>query len=103
MRQFRLTALVMTAAALGTTALLAQKTTELKAGGGGTPHVRTEWVVDGANISIEFEDLGRVPMTLGKPPAASEQLTISIEDTKAGALLHVDWGTTRASAPFATM
>jgi hypothetical protein len=180
MRQ--LTAVVMTAAALWTTALLAQqKTTELKAGDGGSPHVRTEWVVDGANISIEYgrpslkgrtvgkdvapygqewrtgadaattlkvdkalmfgalhvnpgtytlytlpsekswqliiskktgqwgipypkgEDLGRVPMTLGKPPATSEQLTISIEDTKAGALLHVDWGTTRASVPFATM
>jgi hypothetical protein len=29
--------------------------------------------------------------------------TISIEDTKAGALLHVGWGTTRASVPFTTM
>ena len=31
------------------------------------------------------EDLGRAPMTLGKAPAAAEQLTISVQDTPAGA------------------
>jgi hypothetical protein len=46
------------------------------------------------------EDLGRAPMTLGKAPAAAEQLTISIEDTAKGGMLHIDWGTTRASIPF---
>lgn len=46
------------------------------------------------------EDLGRVPMTVGKAPAAAEQLTISVQDTPAGATLHIDWGTTRASVPF---
>jgi hypothetical protein len=46
------------------------------------------------------EDLGRVPMTLGKAPAAAEMLTITVQDTQAGGTIHVDWGTTRASVPF---
>jgi len=159
--------------------LHAQKTTPVHPGKAGSPHVRTEWTIDGANISIEYgrpslkgrvpgkdidpyegrewrtgadeattfktdknlkfgtlvvpagtytlntiptggtwqlivsksvgkwgipypkgEDLGRAPMTLGKAPAAAEQLTISVQDTPAGATLHIDWGTTRASIPF---
>jgi len=32
----------------------AQKTTELKTGGGGSPHVRTDYTIDGASISIEY-------------------------------------------------
>ena len=32
----------------------AQKTTEIHPGKGGSPHVRTEWTVDGANISVEY-------------------------------------------------
>lgn len=32
----------------------AQKTTELGKGGGGSPHVKTEWVVAPANIAIEY-------------------------------------------------
>lgn len=157
----------------------AQRTTALKTGGGGSPHVRTDWTIDGGNLSIEYgrpslkgrtpgkdvdpydgkewrtgadeattlktdkmlmfgslhvpagtytlytiptggtwhlviskktgqwgipypkgEDLGRAPMTMGKAPAAAEQLTISIDDTPGGATLHIDWGTTRASIPF---
>ena len=159
---------------------LAQKTTELGKGGGGSPHVRTEWAIDGAAIAIEYGrpslkgrvpgkdvdpydgaewrtgadeqttlitdkplkfgslsvpagryglftvptkgtwqlivhsrpkgwgvpypgaagEVGRVPMTMTKPPATADQLTISITDTPAGATLHIDWGSTRASVPF---
>lgn len=32
----------------------AQKTTEVHPGKGGSPHVKTEWTIDGANISIEY-------------------------------------------------
>ena len=46
--------LVMTAAA----SVSAQKTTPVHPGKGGSPHVRTEWTIDGANLSIEY---GRRP------------------------------------------
>lgn len=160
-------------------ALHAQKTTEKHSGKAGSPHVLTEYTIDGASVSIEYgrpslkgrvpgkdidpydgrewrtgadeattlitnkplrfgtltvpagtytlytiptggtwqlivskktgqwgipypkgEDLGRVAMTLGKPPAAAEQLTITVQDTQAGGTLHIDWGSTRASIPF---
>jgi hypothetical protein len=178
MRRFVFAALLgVSALAVG---LSAQKVTELGTGKGGSPHVRAEWVVDGANVAIEYGrpllkgrtpgkdidpyegrewrtgadeqttlitdkalkfgslsvpagryglhtvpvggtwhlivhnrpkgwgipypgkdgELGRVAMTMGKAPKPGENLTISIEDTPAGATLHVDWGTTRASAPF---
>ena len=181
MRRLRFPVAALAVAALCTTALYAQKTTELKPGGGGSAHVRTEYVIDGANVSIEYgrpslkgrtvgkevapygeewrtgadaattiksdkalmfgamhvnpgtytlytlpgekqwqliiskktgqwgipypkgEDLGRAPMTVTKAPAPAELLTITIEDTKSGGTLHVDWGTTRASIPFTTM
>ena len=34
--------------------LSAQKTTQVHPGKGGSPHVKTEWTVDGANISISY-------------------------------------------------
>lgn len=34
--------------------LQAQKTTEVGKGGGGSPHVKTEWNIGGANISITY-------------------------------------------------
>jgi hypothetical protein len=43
--------LVVTMAGVG---VRAQKTTQVHPGGGGSPHVRTAWTVDGANISIEY-------------------------------------------------
>jgi hypothetical protein len=173
-------AVALTAAALAFGASVhAQKTTPVHPGKAGSPHVRTEWTIDGANLSIEYgrpslkgrvpgkdidpyegrewrtgadeattfktdkalkfgtlavpagtytlntiavggtwqlivsksvgkwgipypkgEDLGRAPMTLGKAPAAAEQLTFTIQDTPAGGTLHIDWGATRASIPF---
>jgi len=46
------------AAALLVTALAvpagAQKTTQIHPGKGGSPHVRSEWSIDGANIGIEY-------------------------------------------------
>ena len=51
----------------------------------------------------QAQDVARVPMTVGKAPAAAEALTLSIDDTPAGATLHIDWGTTRASVNFSAM
>lgn len=158
--------------------LHAQKTTEVHPGKGGSPHVRSEWTIDGANISIEYgrpslkgrtvgkevapygkpwrtgadeattlktdkplkfgtlavpagtytlytlpgesewqlivskktgqwgvpypegQDLGRVPMKVGKTSAPVEQLTISVDDTAQGGTLRVEWGNVSASVPF---
>lgn len=157
----------------------AQKTVEVHPGKGGSPHVRTDWTIDGANISIEYGrpflkgrpeaqlmppgrewrtgadqatiitsdkplqfgaiklapgtytintvpgekewqlvlgrlskpgqwgipynkelEIGRTPMMIGKTKAPVESVTISIDDTKAGATLRVEWGTASATAPF---
>ena len=163
--------------ALSTAPLIAQKTTNIHPGKGGSPHVRTEWTIDGANISIEYgrpylkgrtvgdvvpsgtiwragadeattlktdkplkfgnlsvpagtytlftlpgdkqwqlvisketgqwgtaykegQDLGRVPMEVGKAKTAAEQVTWSVDDTPKGASLRLEWGTTSVSAPF---
>ena len=172
-------AVALAATTLLDASLQAQKITPVHPGKAGSPHVRAESTVDGANISIEYgrpslkgrtpgkdidpyegrewrtgadeattlktdkalkfgtlsvpagtytlytiptggtwhlvvskktgqwgipypkgEDLGRVPMTLGKAPAAAEQLTFTVQDTPAGGTLHIDWGTSRASLPF---
>jgi hypothetical protein len=159
--------------------MIAQKTTEIHAGKGGSPHVRSEWTIDGAHISIEYGrphlkgrpesqmmpagkpwrtgadeatvlttdkplkfgtvslpagtytlntqpgaqewqlifgklakpgqwgipynaalEIGRAPMKVGKAANPAEQLTISLEDTSAGGLLRIEWGTTSATIPF---
>ena len=54
----------VTLAAAMSVGLSAQKVTELGVGKGGSPHVRSETVVDGANITIEYGRpslKGRVP------------------------------------------
>ena len=43
---------------------------------------------------------GRAPMKVGKAAAPAELLTISIDDTAAGATLRIEWGTTSATIPF---
>lgn len=179
MRKVVMAAVVATAA-LGVAASAQQKVTEIGMGKGGSPRVRVEAAVDGANITIEYSrpalkgrvpgkdidpyegkpwrtgadeqttlitdralkfgnlsvpagryglhtipvkgtwhliihkrekgwgipypgeegELGRVPMTMSTPPKPDERLTITIEDTAQGGTLHIDWGQTRASAPF---
>jgi hypothetical protein len=47
----------MAAALVGTALAVtvsAQKTTQVHPGKGGSPHVRSEWTIDGANIRIEY-------------------------------------------------
>ena len=178
MRRAGLAVSILTAAVALTVPVSAQKTTEVHPGKGGSPHVRTDWTVDGANISIEYgrpslkgrtigrdvapygrewrtgadeattlktdkdltigtlsvpagtytlytlpgesewqlivsrktgqwgvpypegEDLGRVPMKVGKTSSPVEQLTIAIDDTADGGLLRVEWGSVSASVPF---
>ncbi len=46
------------------------------------------------------DDLGRAPMAIGKTAAPVEQLTISIDDTPAGATLRIEWATVSATIPF---
>ena len=158
----------------------AQKTTEVHPGKGGSPHVRSEWTIDGAHISIEYgrpslkgrtvesiapagqvwrtgadeattlktdkmlmfgslhlspgtytlytlpsakgwqliinkqtgqwgtaydekQDAGRTPLTTGKTKAPVEQLTISIDDTPAGATLRIEWGTLQLTTVMSVM
>lgn len=180
MRGSLVTVLTVGCVAAGLTLVAAgQKTTRVHDGRGGSPHERTDWTIDGANIAIEYgrpsvkgrtifgglekygrvwrtgadeattlttdrtlvfsdltvppgkytvftwiddkgpwklivnketgqwglaykeaQDLGRVEMRTESLAAPVEQLTISIDDTPAGAVLRIEWENTRASIPF---
>jgi hypothetical protein len=73
-------------AAFGVTGY-AQKTTPVHAGKGGSPHVKSEWTIDGANIAIEYgrpSVKGRSDadlMPVGKPwrTGADEATTITTD------------------------
>ena len=64
MRRIGIITLGIAASLLSMTAM-AQKTTDMGKGGGGSPHARTEWTIDGAHLSIEY---GR-PFLKGRPEA----------------------------------
>jgi hypothetical protein len=179
MRTSGCTALLTTVMVAVGVSVGAQKTTTVHPGKGGSPHVKTEWTIDGATIAIEYGrpslkgrpeadlmpagkpwrtgadeatvlttdkplkfgtlslpagtytintqpgdkewqliigklgkpgqwgvpynatlEIGRAPMTVATTKQPVEQLTISIDDTPAGATLRVEWGTKSARAPF---
>lgn len=52
-------------AAMAVSGVAAQKTTDVHPGKGGSPHVKSEWTVDGASIAIQY---GR-PYLKGRPDA----------------------------------
>ena len=60
----RMTAAAVMAGAM-TLPLSAQTTTQVHPGKGGSPHVKTAWTIDGANLTVEY---GR-PSIKGRPEA----------------------------------
>jgi hypothetical protein len=101
MRQSGWTTLVLaTAVALGVT-VSAQKTTPVHPGKGGSPHVKTVWVVDGANIAIEYGQpslKGRAEadqMPVGKPwrTGADEATIITTDKPLMFGTIKLDPGT----------
>jgi hypothetical protein len=102
MRRFRFPGAALVVAALCTTALYAQKTTELKTGSGGSPHVRTEYVIDGANLSIEYGRPYLKGRTVGKEVApygeewrtgADQATTLVTDKALMFGSMHVNPGT----------
>jgi hypothetical protein len=79
----------------------AQKTTEVHPGKGGSPHVKSEWTIDGANIAISYGRpslKGRSEkdvMPMGKPwrTGADEATTITTDKALKFGSLSLDPGT----------
>ncbi len=103
MHGVRLAAAAIVAVAI-TAPLAAQKITNIHPGKGGSPHVRAEWTVDGANISIEYgrpSVKGRTifgPEGLHKPGAvwrmgADEATTLKTSKDLMFGTVHVPAGT----------
>lgn len=87
MRQSGCTALVTAAVVVLGISVGAQKTTPVHPGKGGSPHVKTAWVIDGANITIEYGQphiKGRadaVVMPPGKPwRTGADEATVLVTD-----------------------
>jgi hypothetical protein len=88
---------VLTGAAIG-----GQKLTNVHPGKGGSPHVRAEWTIDGANISIEFGRPSLKGRTVGKELApfgqvwrlgADEATTLKTDKMLMFGSVHVPAGT----------
>jgi hypothetical protein len=99
---------VMVAAGIS---LSAQKTTQVHPGKGGSPHVKSEWTVDGANISITYgrpSVKGRDEATLMPPgkewrTGADEATTLTTDKNLMFGSVHVSPGTyTLYTVPGAT-
>ena len=96
-------AVALAAAALFGASLQAQKTTEVHPGKAGSPHVLTEWTIDGANISIQYGRpslKGRTPGTDVDPyegrewrTGADEATTLKTDKTLKFGTLTVPAGT----------
>ena len=93
------TALLMTALAVTANA---QKTTQVHPGKGGSPHVRGEWMIDGANIAIEYgrpylkgRTVGSDVAPYGKPwrTGADEATTLTTDKPLKFGTLTVPAGT----------
>ena len=66
MRFFRTASLAAVMVGVAMATVGAQKTTEISKGTGGSPHVKSEWTVDGAHISVTYGRPSLKGRTMGK-------------------------------------